>query len=100
MNIEREAKKVEKKQKRQYRDQFAEGTCCPSFPTTLRNRIYQHYGYEYKGGQYKYPIAFWILVERLLNEVEERQPISVTWGSNLTFLTGEQTWMTMKTNKS
>jgi hypothetical protein len=49
------------------------GWCNPTVPNSLRTALYAHYGLDYKGGQWTYPIPFWELLDRLLKECESLQ---------------------------
>ena len=52
--------------------------CCPTFPVPIRDRVYARYGYTYAGGRLKQPIAFWVLVQRMLDELEDRNKRSIS----------------------
>ncbi|MCX6653727.1 MAG: hypothetical protein NTY03_01260 [Candidatus Bathyarchaeota archaeon] len=47
--------------------------CCPTIPTHIRNAVYSHYGYNYTGGRNKQPVPFWLLVQKMLSELEEKK---------------------------
>jgi hypothetical protein len=49
---------------------------CPTVPLSLRDRCYARYGYKYAGGHGQ-PVAFWKLVKKILDELEDKDKRSV-----------------------